>query len=290
MRLSKGYEMKLLLVLFFSLNVFAQTPTPTPDCYDHPVGNTMVGTNSGSLTPDRKRVTAFEMFEPGWIVSVFAFIQPGSDNQPVRGLVYSDNGTGWPLKLLGTSKEVVIQGSSPRGWVRMDLMLPIEITQPTKLWIGLLSGPSLSPAQIKFTCGGKRTISFNPYQAGPSAEFGPIDTSLDGAMNVYAIYQHQAPAVCPNGACVIARWTEVPQQGSFPIIGYRIYYGRQPGWYEFNKEIDYGTTQTMIDGLDQGSQYCFAIKSYNSQNQESPFSNEICTMTNVDDPVSVNFQ
>jgi len=245
----------------------------------------MPGQNTGSLTPDRKRVTSFDLTEPAWITRMHTYVRGGGDSQTIRGVIYSDN-NGLPDILLATTIEFIIFPNLTQQWVRMNLINNINL-QPGKYWLGLITGPSLDPARIYFTENRNRTISTDAYSDGPSSPFGQIDATLSGAMSVIAMYQKNTPSQCPSGACAKAKWSA--PEDSTNIIGYRLYYGLAPGNYLQFVETEANVFETQVQDLMPNTNYCFALKSFNSLGTESQFSNEICIVTNASEGVIVNF-
>jgi hypothetical protein len=76
------------------------------------------------------------------------------------------------------------------------------------------------------------------------------------------------PALC---AQVTVAWDENTESD---VAGYRVHYGTSSGGY--NQSLDAGAfTSCVISGLDEGITYYFAATAYDSQDNESDYSEEI---------------
>ena len=95
-----------------------------------------------------------------------------------------------------------------------------------------------------------------------------------GASLLLALLHHPVPA---HGATVSGQsaltlnWIPSSSPG---IIGYRIYYGTANGQYTASAEVGNVLTDT-ITGLTDGVTYYFAVTAFNTDGDESDFSNEI---------------
>jgi hypothetical protein len=58
------------------------------------------------------------------------------------------------------------------------------------------------------------------------------------------------------------------------LAGYKIYWGTSSGNYTSSKDVG-KTTTTTIDGVEEGTTYYFAATAYDSQGDESKYSNQV---------------
>lgn len=59
------------------------------------------------------------------------------------------------------------------------------------------------------------------------------------------------------------------------VVGYKVYYGKSSGSYQWVKDVG-ATTSTVLADLDDCTTYYWAVKAYNSEDEESEeFSNEV---------------
>lgn len=261
----------LLMVLLISS--FASATCPTQSA----IGNSMIGVNAGALSPNRKRVSQFEITETGYLTAMHVYLQPAGDNQRIRGIIYSDL-NGVPEQLLGVTQEYQIMANAPKGWVIMKMVTPVKV-DAGQLWLGLHSDFTAAPSMMRYTPGKSRIISTDDYADGPSQTFGRPDTTLDGTMSVYAVYQVVPPSTCLSGSCALAKWA-APVDPILPALGgYRLLYGTQSGVYTASVEVDATTLQVQVSDLLPNVTYCFAVKAFTVDGQESQLSNEICITT-----------
>ena len=62
------------------------------------------------------------------------------------------------------------------------------------------------------------------------------------------------------------------------LVGYKIYYGTEPGFYRRTIHIDNpGLTMYVVENLAPNT-YCFVLTAINSRGVESQFSNEVCKL------------
>jgi len=74
-----------------------------------------------------------------------------------------------------------------------------------------------------------------------------------------------------DAASVTLAWDP---NGETVLAGYRLYYGKASGIYEFVNDVGDQTTYS-ISGLKEGETYYFAVTAYNIFGYESEFSNEL---------------
>jgi hypothetical protein len=238
-------------------------------------GNSMRGDNSGTLTANKSRVTSFDLSESAWIKRFRAYIQPGTDNQKAKVVVYADSG-GLPGNLIIASNEYTIVGGSGSGWSVFTLNEPL-LFAPGKYWMGLLTDVAIQPSRYNFFVTTRsRVVTSDQYADGPNPVFGKPESILNGTMSIYAIYQIDTPCFV-NATCTAhATW-----DGNAPtdlVTGYKIYYGKTsrsaPGFVAYDKTVDAGNvTNVDIPGFDRNDYY-FSAKAYNAIG-ESPYSDEV---------------
>ncbi len=74
-----------------------------------------------------------------------------------------------------------------------------------------------------------------------------------------------------NAAAVSLAWVKSPDPD---IAGYKMHYGNSSGNYQYTVNVGNSTSCT-ISGLNEGTTYYFAATAYDSQQNESGFSNEV---------------
>jgi hypothetical protein len=86
----------------------------------------------------------------------------------------------------------------------------------------------------------------------------------------FAVLCMAAPA---EAASVHIAW---PPSNSPDIAGYRVHYGDQPGFYPNIVQVDGRfTSDAVIEGLEKGKTYFFAVTAYTVDGRESGYSEEI---------------
>ena len=111
------------------------------------------------------------------------------------------------------------------------------------------------------------------FQARGSREaFGRLSKRLEWTRCVGAALLLAVLAASAQGQSVTLAWDPSPSAG---VAGYRLYKGGASGAY--TKVIDVGNvTSNRVSGLASGATYFFAVTTYDTNNLESDFSNEIC--------------
>ena len=67
-----------------------------------------------------------------------------------------------------------------------------------------------------------------------------------------------------------------PPSDSPEVVGYRVHYGDQPGFYTNTVQVDGRfTSDAVIGGLEEGKTYFFAVTAYTADGLESGYSKEI---------------
>jgi hypothetical protein len=89
-----------------------------------------------------------------------------------------------------------------------------------------------------------------------------------------------------NAFAIEISWNTVTAEGSYPITGYKLYYGTVSG--NFTKSFNvYNTTSynlsNITPALIEGQQYFFVVVAYTSIGEEGFFSDEIATTYTQDD-------
>lgn len=70
-----------------------------------------------------------------------------------------------------------------------------------------------------------------------------------------------------------------PKKGTPYLGGYRLFFGKESGKYDFNIDVGNVTTYTVNNILEPNVVYYVAVKAYNTFDLESDFSNEINFVT-----------
>jgi hypothetical protein len=81
-----------------------------------------------------------------------------------------------------------------------------------------------------------------------------------------------------SGGVILLGWDSNTEED---LAGYRIHYGTRPRAYEQSIDIGMGTregnlTIYSLTGLIPGQIYCFAVTAYDTANNESDLSEEVC--------------
>ena len=85
-----------------------------------------------------------------------------------------------------------------------------------------------------------------------------------------------------GAAQVSLAWVESPGPN---VVGYKMYYGNYGGTYQYSVKVGKSTSAT-ISGLQIGKTYYFAVTAYDSNDNESEYSNEVShTIKDVPSPV-----
>jgi fibronectin type 3 domain-containing protein len=71
-------------------------------------------------------------------------------------------------------------------------------------------------------------------------------------------------------------WNSIPNEG---ITSYNVYYGTQSGSYGYSQGYDSSVTNAVIQGLNGGQIYYFAVNAVDQYGNQSPFSNEVSAKT-----------
>jgi hypothetical protein len=80
-------------------------------------------------------------------------------------------------------------------------------------------------------------------------------------------------AVHAEAASVRLAWD--PSPGS-EVMGYKVHYGTEPGKYTQTIRVEGRlAVKAVIDNLEEGKTYFFAVSSYDVKGRESPYSSEI---------------
>ena len=128
-------------------------------------------------------------------------------------------------------------------------------------WIGFLLSGCSSPIPLPVV---KNQVAISPLQMEASQPPSPITHSLRAKTALVA------PVELWTNTVTVA-WNSSP---SPDVVGYRLYYGSQPGKY--TTTIDVGSIPTAVVRLvtDSVERWYFVCTAYNSAGLESPFSNE----------------
>lgn len=136
-------------------------------------------------------------------------------------------------------------------------------------------GPSPIAGKFRYTGPGARVVG-NNNPAGPSDPFGPIDTTLPGNLSIYLSYQTRLPE--PSCSCMDVTW-EASEPGDFPIAGYNLKWGKVSGTYDSSLKLGASILTARAKPLLPNTSYCFAVSAFDTQNNESANSNELCGTT-----------
>jgi fibronectin type 3 domain-containing protein len=84
----------------------------------------------------------------------------------------------------------------------------------------------------------------------------------------------QTPGSPPGGAMTIRLAWEPSKDLS--VMGYRIYYGTQSGKYTHTVRVTGRlTAEAVVENLEEGKTYFFAVTSYDAKGKESAYSAEV---------------
>lgn len=88
----------------------------------------------------------------------------------------------------------------------------------------------------------------------------------------FSILQIFGLRVTTEGSSVFLAWDALP---SSELAGYNVYYGTVSGRYIQRRSVDKGANSLTLRALPVGTTYYFAVRGYNSANEETTFSQEV---------------
>jgi hypothetical protein len=146
------------------------------------------GTSFSAMSADAKRATRWFLYYPATIKQLRVYVDGnggGSGSQPIRGIVYSDEG-GQPGRLLGRSFQATIPAGTPAGWVTLQLPFRVELN-PGYYWLGLHSGANGGVARFGWSSrANSRRYNIDTYADGPASPFGTASAD-DLAIAIHTI-------------------------------------------------------------------------------------------------------
>ena len=117
------------------------------------------------LEENKKYVTKFDLPQSGSVTKLSGYVKGGalssSENQKIRGIIYSNNNN-TPNQLLGITNELFIPLGLTPGWADMNFETPVFLVAGS-YWLGFISGGGVSHYRPVGTP--------NPNIAGDSLKF-----------------------------------------------------------------------------------------------------------------------
>ena len=151
-------------------------------------GTTTAGASTDAASQDFKEVSKYTAVA-GNVSKLTGYISglgKPSGSQPVRAVIYADNG-GSPGALLGVSNQVTVNAGQAWGWVDFTFASPIAVSAGT-IWMGYIGGATDDLTQLRYdTLAGDLRYNSNTggFAAGPTNPFGATATS-DKHYSLYA--------------------------------------------------------------------------------------------------------
>ena len=133
----------------------------------------------------------------------------GASPQPIRALIYADNGSGAPGAFVGVSQQVTVAANAAAGWVDFSFSSSVSLPAGT-YWLGYWFGGSGVKVYYDDVSGAGRYASASySSSANPPANFGGgTATSL-----AFSLYASLAAAPTPPANSVLPAITGTATQG-----------------------------------------------------------------------------
>ncbi len=260
-----------MIKLFLLISLFSNL-TNADEIYS--LGNSIIGTVTGTFSPQKKRLSQFELADTAYLTSLNIWLEPGLSAQKLRGIVYTDL-NGKPDTLIHQTIDITLEVGGKKGWYYIPITT-IKNLSPGKYWLGVSSDSSTNVGYYRSSSFGTRVIAKDDFSIVEPLSFGLADTTMVGYLSIYATYKLSVSCPCPAGTCSYITWLQPIIPGS-TIVSYKLKYGTIPGQYI----TAIPTTQTsyQVMGLTPNTNYCFAVSAIDTNNNESPNSSETCIVT-----------
>lgn len=155
----------------------------------------------------------------------------------------------------------------------IDSGFPLNILSeaPKEIELTLNPGGSQTPQN-----GGQGNTS-GTAQENPAVNTTPITTVPSGSNNLNSSLQSPANLKVNTGS----GYADLVWESNYDSqrIGFNIYYGKTSGQYSRRRTIG-NLSGYRIEGLNNNEAYYFAVTAYDTQNQESDYSNEVAVIIN----------
>ncbi len=151
-------------------------------------GLTSIGTNSDTMSANRKRVNHFQLSSAGSVSKLTMYLAHTgtTGKQVLKGIIYADQ-SGAPGALLGVTKQLTFSSTNKAGWYNLTFASPVAL-QPGTYWIGVISGNTGGVAGFRWNSVSQaRAYNTNTYSSGPSNPFGTATVDSE-QMSIYATY------------------------------------------------------------------------------------------------------
>jgi hypothetical protein len=147
-------------------------------------GKTTIGTLTNTGGAGYLEVSGPYTSPAGCVTKLTAYIAGGNAPQPMRAVVYADNGASRPGNFVAVSTQVTIGVSQAAGWVDFSLASSVCVTAG-QYWLGFWYGATKALEYYDTLAGAGRYVAA-PYSAtaNPPASFG----TGSGSSNQYSVY------------------------------------------------------------------------------------------------------
>jgi hypothetical protein len=150
------------------------------------LGTTRIGTSSGALSANVKRVNSYRLTHRARLLDLTIYLQPRSKpgSQSVMGIVYGTR-RGKPGRLLARTQTLRFASTAHPGWYHLDLRRPLAL-HAGRYWLGLMSGARGGVIGYRYrSVPRSRDVNGNRFKRGPSKRFGHFSVD-DRLMSLYA--------------------------------------------------------------------------------------------------------
>lgn len=118
-----------------------------------------------------------------------------------------------------------------------------------------------------------QSVSFSSSTAATSLNASSVaSTTSTLTQKAFSLLQILGLRVTTEGSSVFLVWDILP---SSELAGYNVYYGTVSGRYIQRRSVEKGANSLTLRALPVGTTYYFAVRGYNSANEETTFSQEV---------------
>jgi len=203
-------------------------------------GKTDNGTGTTSSSVDRKKVMAAVPATTGTVSSIsIRGAATAGGSTVIKGVIYSDNGSGSPDTLMAVSNEITVNSTTEQEWVG-TFPTPITVIAGTTYHIGWIQkSPGFVLSRNSSNLSPSRTNT-DTYADGPTTTFGTA-TDESGPLDVYVTYIED-----PAGEVEVfsTSW----ETGDFTAWNSCQWTGRNDDCSTYDGTSDYSATVVAIDG------------------------------------------